>query len=99
MSTTHINRHIMTGELPRVKVKPVIGDLHLVPIDNLLLENSILVPQTVSPGREVQRCQAVEETGGKSAEAAIAESGVVLLLNNILDAESKIRKADLTQEY
>src|SRR5947207_8835027 len=46
---------LVARKLPRVEIQPVIGNLDLIPIDNLLLEDAIPVPQSVSPRRVVQR--------------------------------------------
>lgn len=80
----------MAGELPGVEVQPVVGHFDLVAVDDLLLENTVAVAQAVAPGRVVERSQAVEETGSKTAEATVTESGIVLLSNNIFNSEAKI---------
>jgi len=92
---THINGHIMSRELPRVEIKPVVGDLNLITINDFLLEDTIPVPQTITPSRIVQRCQTVEEAGSQTAQSAIAQRSVVLLLNNVLDAETEVGKTSL----
>ena len=70
--STHIDSDIVTGELPGVEVKPVIGHLDLVPINDLLLEDTVTVSQTIAPGGEVERGKTVKEAGGKTTETAIA---------------------------
>lgn len=82
----------MAGELPGVKVKPIIGNLDLVAVDNLLLEDSVSVPQTVAPSGEIKRGKAVEEASGKPTKATIAQSSIVLLADNVLNAEAQISK-------
>ena len=62
--TTDIHGDIMSGKFPRIKVEPVIGHFNLIAIDNLLLEDTIPISQTVAPSREVKRRQAVEEASG-----------------------------------
>jgi hypothetical protein len=89
MAVTHIDDDIVAGELPGVKVKPVVWDLDLVAVDNLLLEDSVAVAQTVAPGRVVERSKTVKEAGSETAETTVSEGGVVLLLDEILDAETK----------
>jgi hypothetical protein len=86
----HIHNDIVTLELPRVEVEPVIGDLNLVSIDDLLLKDTVSVTKTVSPGWVVQRGHRVEEAGGETTETAVAERGVVLLGNDIFHAEAKV---------
>lgn len=79
----------MAGELPGVKVEPVVGDLDLVSVDDLLLEDAVAVAQTVTPGRVVERGETVEEAGGEAAETAVSKSRIVLLLDDVLDTETK----------
>ena len=83
----------MPGELPGVEVEPVVGHLDLVAINDLLLEDAIAVPQAVAPGRVVQAGETVEEAGGQAAQTAVAQGRIVLLLDDILDAEAEVSKA------
>jgi hypothetical protein len=83
----------MSGELPRVEVQPVVRHLDLVAVDYLLLEDAVSVPQTIAPGGEVQRGHGVQEAGGQAAEATVSKSSVVLLFDDILDAETEFLKA------
>jgi hypothetical protein len=71
-SSTYINRYIVARKLPWVEVEPVVRYLDLISIDNLLLENTIPVSQTITPGGEVEGSQAIEETGGKATKTAIS---------------------------
>lgn len=79
----------MAGELPGVKVEPVVWNLDLVAVDNLLLEDTVAVAQAVAPSGVVERGQTVEEAGSEATETAVSEGGIVLLLDEILDAETK----------
>lgn len=47
----YLDRDIMPWELPGVEVKPIVGDFDLIPIDNLLLEDSIPVTESITPRR------------------------------------------------
>lgn len=40
---TYIDRHVVPGKFPGVEVKPVVRNLHLVAVDDLLLENTVAV--------------------------------------------------------
>jgi hypothetical protein len=82
----------VSRELPGVKVKPVIRYLDLVPVYNFLLENSISIPKTVTPGRVVEGGQTVEETSSKSAKTTVAQCSIVLLSNDILNSEAEVSK-------
>ncbi len=88
----YVHGHVVPGELPGVKVEPVVGDFDLVSVDDLLLEDAVTVSQTVAPGRKVERGQAVEEAGGKSAETSISQSGIMFLFNDVLNAETQVGK-------
>lgn len=90
---TYINDDIMSRELPWIEVQPIVRDLDLISIYDFLLENTITVSQSVAPRRVVQRGQTVEETSRKTAQTSITKRSVVLLLDNILDTEAKVRKS------
>ena len=51
---TYINCDVVPGELPGIKVKPVVRHLNLIPIDNFLLENTISISKTITPGGVVE---------------------------------------------
>jgi len=91
-ASTHIDRDVVSGEFPWVKVKPVVRNLDLITIDNLLLEDAIAITQAVTPGRIIQARKTVQEASSKSTQASVAQRGVVLLLDDILDPEPKVRQ-------
>ena len=55
----NVDRNFVTREFPGIIIEPVVGDLHLVSVYDLLLEDSIAVSQSVSPSRVVQCSHAV----------------------------------------
>lgn len=90
--SSYINRDVVAGELPGVKVQPIVGNLNLVTVDDFLLEDSVSVAKAVAPGGIVERSQAVEEASSKSAQATVAQTSVVLLADDVLDSEAKFRE-------
>jgi hypothetical protein len=90
---TYVNNHVVSQELPRIKVQPIIGHLDLVAVNYFLLEDTVSVSQPIAPRRVVERSQTVKEASGKSSKTSVAKGSVVLLLNNILDAETKVSQA------
>jgi hypothetical protein len=80
----------MSWKFPRIEVEPIIRNLDLISIHNLLLEDSISVSQSVSPSRVVQRGKRVQETSSKTTETTISKCSVVFLLNDVLNAETKV---------
>lgn len=87
-----VDGDIMSGKLPWVEIKPVVGNLDLVAIDNLLLEDAVTVAQTVSPSRVIKGGQTVEETSGEATQASVSKSCIAFLLDDVLHAETEFRK-------
>ena len=79
--TVELNVHgdIVSGKLPRVEVQPIVRDFYLISVNDFLFKDAISVTQAISPGRVVEGGHAIKETGSQPAEAAIAESSVMLL--------------------
>lgn len=82
----------MSGELPRVKVEPVVWNFDLVSINDFLLENSVSVSETVAPSGEVEGGQTVKETSGETSKTTVTQRSIVLLLNDVFNSESEIGK-------
>jgi hypothetical protein len=93
LSQTYIYNNIVSREFPRVEIKPVIGNLDLVAIHDFLLENTISVSQSISPGWHVERSQGVQETGSQTTKTTITKSSIVLLVDDVLNAETEFREA------
>lgn len=77
----------MSREFPRVEVQPVIRHLHLVPIMDLLFEDTIAIPQPIPPAGIVQTRQAVQEASRQSPQTTVTECGIMFLLDDILHLE------------
>src|SRR5579862_4859153 len=76
---THLDRPLGPRNLPRIaEAQPLVRLLHLPAIHDLLLEDPELVANAVADARNLQRRQGVEETGGESSEAAVAETRFLL---------------------
>lgn len=89
----------MTRELPGVKVQPVVRNLNLVSVNDLLLEDTISVAETVAPSRVVEGGQTIQEAGGQTTETAITKSSIVLLLDYVFDSEAKVLQASCEIAY
>ena len=76
-----IDRLIRLAVLPGEAVlEPVVGDLDLVAVNDLLLKEAVLVADAAAVARQAVCCHRVDEAGREPAEAAVAEAGVRLLL-------------------
>ncbi len=87
------DRHGVLGprELPRVaELEPLVGALDLVPVADRLLEDAELVADAVAHRGQRQRGERLEETRRQAAEAAVAEPGVGLLLEQVGHADADL---------
>jgi hypothetical protein len=89
----NVDGDLVSRELPRVVVQPVIWNFHLIAINNLLLEDSIAVTETVAPSWVVECRHAIQETSRQTSKATVAQRGVMFLGNDILNTEAKIVQA------
>ena len=72
------------NHFPRVaQLQPVVGALPLPAVLEFLAEDSVLIAQAVSVGRQLHRCHRVEEAGRQTTQTAIAEPGFNIHLNNL----------------
>mmetsp|Transcript_56733 Transcript_56733/g.135121 ORF Transcript_56733/g.135121 Transcript_56733/m.135121 type:complete len:509 (-) Transcript_56733:400-1926(-) len=82
--------HVRPGNLEGAAVaQPIVRALHLSAILDVLLEHSIAVPDAVAPAREGECCHGVQEARGQSAEAAVPERGIILLLVEFLELHAQ----------
>jgi hypothetical protein len=84
----YINSYIMSGEFPGIEVKPIIGDLDLVAVNDLLFEDTVSVSKTVAPGGVVEGGKTVKEAGSQAAKATVTKSSIMLLPDDVLNTES-----------
>ena len=70
--------------------QPVIRDLDLVAVLDLLLEHSVAVTDTAAIGRISERRQGIQEAGCQSSKSAVAERGVTFLVLHSVDVQSHI---------
>ena len=93
MCETYVYDNIVSWKLPRIEVKPVIGNLDLVTIHDFLLEDTVSISQPISPSRHVKRSQGVQETGSQTTKTAITKSSIVLLINDVFNTETEFSEA------
>lgn len=90
LEISYIDNNIMSGELPRVKVQPVIRNLNLVSIHNLLLKNTITISQPITPSGIIERCQTIQKACRKTTKTTITKRSIMFLFDNILNPEAQI---------
>ena len=75
-------------DLPGVgATQPIVGLLLLPAILDRLPEDAVLITQAVAHGGKLQGGHRVEEAGGETAQAAVAQAGVGLLFENFLQID------------
>lgn len=84
----NVNSDIVPRELPWVEIEPVIGDLNLISIDNLLLKDTIPVPKPIAPSRKVHRRHTIEEARGESSKTTISKRCIMFLGNDVLNSKA-----------
>ena len=84
-------RIFRTHDFPRRAVAhPVVGQLDLVALLELLTEEAELVVNAVADRRVIQRGQRIEKTGRKAPQPAVAEPHVVLLAAQLGHVEPEL---------
>ena len=80
------------GHFPGVGIsQPVIRVLDLPAVLDLLAEHAVFVAQSVTDGRDLEGRHRVEEAGGQTAESAVAQPGVGLLLAEVVPVPIPVR--------
>jgi hypothetical protein len=84
-------RDLRALELPGVAGgEPVLGQLDLPAVAQLLPEDPVVVADAVAVGRHLQRRHALHEAGGEAAEAAVAQAGIGLEGAELLEIDAQL---------
>ena len=79
----HLAGVLHHGHFPHVAVaQPVVGQLHLLAVDDLLAEQAVFIADGAAHGGQVQGSQGVHEAGRQTAQAAVAQGGFRLFLQH-----------------
>lgn len=84
----NVSSDIGPRKLPWIEIEPVIGDLNLIAIDNLLLKNTIPVPESIAPSWQVHRRHTIKEARGKSSETTITKCCIMFLGNDVFNSKA-----------
>ena len=72
-------------------LQPGIGSLELATIrSNQLLEDTVLVPEGVSPDRQLLGGGGIQVTRGQTAETTVSECCVAFLINEVLGVKPEL---------
>ena len=82
-----------TRDLPGIpQPQPLVGHLDLPAVTDRLVEDAELVADAVSDGGHAQRGERIHVARGQPAEAAVAEAGLFLLLEHVLEVLPESRQ-------
>ena len=77
------------GEPRAAQVLPVVGQLHLLAVYDLLLEDTKLIADGVAGGGDLQGGHGFQIAGGQAAQAAVAQTGIRLQLEDVGGVEAQ----------
>lgn len=87
---------VLSLDLPGVAVvEPEVWDLNLVAVSDLLLEDTVVVSNTVAPSRDFECGEGVDEASSESAETSVSEGSVTLLLVEVLQLVAHVHESSL----
>ena len=92
-TAAEVDRHgVPLGrDLPGVAVgQPLVRHLHLLAVYDALAEEAVLVADGAADGGEVQGRHGVQEAGGQTAQAAVAQRGFRLLVEHLAQGEAQL---------
>ena len=80
---TDLIGHFGALEFPDMALfQPAFGDLHLLTIGEMLLEQPVFIADTIAIGRDFQRGERIHKTGRQTAQPAIAQRRIGFIGDN-----------------
>ena len=93
---TNLYGLVRLPELPgKAVTQPVIRNLYLLVVDDLLLKEAVLVTDTATMSRQAQRSHGIHEAGCQTAKAAVAETCIRLLGIEIIQIKIQLLQHSL----
>jgi hypothetical protein len=87
----HHRLELEAPDFPRVsEAEPQIGHLDLRAVSDLLIEDAELVADAVPDRRQVERGERVHEAGRQAPEAAVTETRLLFLLDQLVELEPQL---------
>ena len=85
-----------TAQFKRITIfQPVIRNLKLETILDLLLEHTVTVTDTAAIGTVIQSCKRIQEAGCQTSKTAVSKSRIRLLIFNYIEIKTQFLKSFL----
>ena len=82
---------VLSGHQPHIAHgQPVVGELHLPAIDDLLLEDTKLIADGIARAGNAQSGGRIHIAGGQTAQTAVAQTGIRLHLIQVMDVDAAL---------
>src|SRR4029077_20006209 len=79
----YVHRIVRAGNLPRVGApEPIVRQFVLPAILDGLLEDTVLIPQSITHGWNLHRGHRIKEAGRQTSKTSVAEAGIGFLLQH-----------------
>ena len=89
-----LHRPFRAHQLPGIaEPQPLVGLLDLPAVDDLLVEDAELVADAVAERGDLERRERIDEACRQAPEAAVAQSGLLLLAQQLLEIEAELAHA------
>ena len=86
-----LHRLALVGHQPHVAhVQPVVGELHLPAVHDLLLEDAELIADGIAGHGQIQAGGGVHIAGGQTAQAAVAQARIRFHLVQVVDVHAAV---------
>ena len=86
----HNFRILRSAQFERITIhQPVIGNLYLITVADLLLEHTITITDTAAICRISQRCQGIQETCCQTSQSTVTQCCIRLLVLDQVQIQSQ----------
>lgn len=93
-TTVEIHRQHVLGTrlLPRIaETQPIVRLFELEPIANQLLEDTVLIAQSITVRGDSQRCHRVQEARRQTTETSVTQTGVLFEFLEFFNVQTQLK--------
>ena len=91
-SYADVVRDLRSRDFPGIaETEPFVCEFNLPPVMYLLIKDAEFITDSVADRRNREGCKGIKKTGGKPAKAPIAKTRLLLLIEDAVEVETKLR--------